>query len=298
MKKAKFITPAVTAFDENGNLDIAANKAIWDFLIKNGVDGLLIMGSIGEFASMTAEQKKELIKLAITYVNKRTKVYIGTADMRVDETINLSNFALAEGADAVMVISPYYFSISDESIEFFYDKVADGIKGNMYLYNFPARIGYDLSPAVTLKLLRKHKNIVGYKDSVSEMGHTRKLMTTVLGEFPGFEIYSGFDENFVHNILGGGSGCIGGLSNIYPELCVKWAKAINDKKLDEVEKIQLVIDKMMDIYDIGLPFIPIIKKAMILRGIKMNDYSIEPFLGATDAQVEKIKIILKEINLI
>jgi 4-hydroxy-tetrahydrodipicolinate synthase len=297
MKKAKFITPAVTAFDTNGNIDIEANKAIWDFLIKNGVDGLLIMGSIGEFASMTYEQKKELIKLATSYINKRTKVYIGTADMKIDETINLSNFALAEGADAVMVISPYYFSLSDQSIEFFYDKVAEGIKGNLYLYNFPARTGYDLSPAVALKLLRKHKNIVGYKDSVSEMGHTRKLMTTVLGEFPDFEIYSGFDENFVHNILGGGSGCIGGLSNIYPELCTKWAKAINEKNFDEVEKIQLAIDKMMDIYDIGVPFIPIIKKAMILRGIKMNDYSLEPFLGATEAQVEQIKIILKDVVL-
>ena len=79
MKKANFLTPVVTAFDENGNLDIQGNKNVWDHLIKGGVDGLVIMGSTGEFFSMTTEQKKELIKLVVEHVNKRTKVYIGTS---------------------------------------------------------------------------------------------------------------------------------------------------------------------------------------------------------------------------
>lgn len=218
MKKANFLTPVVTAFDENGNLDIQGNKNVWDHLIKGGVDGLVIMGSTGEFFSMTTEQKKELIKLVVEHVNKRTKVYIGTSCMTVEDTVELSNFAIETGADAVMIISPYYFALSNESVEFFYDKVAEAVKGDIYLYNFPDRTGHDLTPEVTLNLLRKHKNIVGFKDTVSEMGHTRKLMTTVLKEFPDFIVLSGFDENFVHNILCGGSGCIGGLSNLCPEL--------------------------------------------------------------------------------
>ncbi|WP_176891756.1 MULTISPECIES: dihydrodipicolinate synthase family protein [Fusobacterium] len=298
MKKANFLTPVVTAFDANGNLDVQANKNVWDHLIKGGVDGLVIMGSTGEFFSMTTEQKKELIKLVVEHVNKRTKVYIGTSCMTVEDTVELSNFAIEAGADAVMIISPYYFALSDESVEFFYDKVAEAVKGDIYLYNFPDRTGHDLTPEITLNLLRKHKNIVGFKDTVSEMGHTRKLMTTVLKEFPDFIVLSGFDENFVHNILCGGSGCIGGLSNLCPELFADWVKAINAKNMDEVARIQKIVDKLMDLYPIGTPFIPIMKKAMILHGVEMKDYCTKPFLPATEEQTEQIKAVMKEAGLL
>ena len=298
MKKANFLTPVVTAFDANGNLDVQANKNVWDHLIKGGVDGLVIMGSTGEFFSMTTEQKKELIKLVVEHVNKRTKVYIGTSCMTVEDTVELSNFAIEAGADAVMIISPYYFALSDESVEFFYDKVAEAVKGYIYLYNFPDRTGHDLTPEITLNLLRKHKNIVGFKDTVSEMGHTRKLMTTVLKEIPDFIVLSGFDENFVHNILCGGSGCIGGLSNLCPELFADWVKAINAKNMDEVARIQKIVDKLMDLYPIGTPFIPIMKKAMILHGVEMKDYCTKPFLPATEEQTEQIKAVMKEAGLL
>lgn len=298
MKKANFLTPVVTAFDANGNLDVQANKNVWDHLIKGGVDGLVIMGSTGEFFSMTTEQKKELIKLVVEHVNKRTKVYIGTSCMTVEDTVELSNFAIEAGADAVMIISPYYFALSDESVEFFYDKVAEAVKGDIYLYNFPDRTGHDLTPEITLNLLRKHKNIVGFKDTVSEMGHTRKLMTTVLKEFPDFIVLSGFDENFVHNILCGGSGCIGGLSNLCPELFADWVKAINAKNKDEVARIKKIVDKLMDLYPIGTPFIPIMKKAMILHGVEMKDYCTKPFLPATEEQTEQIKAVMKEAGLL
>lgn len=298
MKKANFLTPVVTAFDANGNLDVQANKNVWDHLIKGGVDGLVIMGSTGEFFSMTTEQKKELIKLVVEHVNKRTKVYIGTSCMTVEDTVELSNFAIEAGADAVMIISPYYFALSDESVEFFYDKVAEAVKGDIYLYNFPDRTGHDLTPEITLNLLRKHKNIVGFKDTVSEMGHTRKLMTTVLKEFPDFIVLSGFDENFVHNILCGGSGCIGGLSNLCPELFADWVKAINAKNMDEVARIQKIVDKLMDLYPIGTPFIPIMKKAMMIRGVEMQDYCTKPFLQTTEKQTEQIKAVMKEAGLL
>ncbi|AOY77937.1 dihydrodipicolinate synthase family protein [Clostridium formicaceticum] len=298
MKKASFLTPVVTAFDANGNLDIQANKNIFDHLINGGVDGLVIMGSTGEFFTMTTEQKKELIDLAVNYVNKRTKVYIGTSCMSVEDTIELSNYAIEAGADAVMIISPYYFSLSDASVELFYDQVAEAVKGDIYLYNFPARTVHDLSPEVTLNLLRRHKNIIGFKDTVTEMGHTRKLITTIQEEFPDFIVLSGFDENFAHNILSGGSGCIGGLSNIYPEIFAAWVKAINARDMEKVSEIQKIVDKLMDLYNIDTPFIPIVKKAMILRGVEMQDYCTAPFIQADEQKTEAIKAIMDEVKFI
>ncbi len=296
MKTAKFLTPVVTAFDRYGNIDRKANQNIYDYLIQSGIDGLVIMGSTGEFFAMSMEKRKELIDLVVQYVNKRTKVYIGSSCMTVEDTVELSNYALAAGADAVMVISPYYFALSNESVEYFYDQIAESVEGNIYLYNYPDRTGHDLTPEVTLNLLRKHKNIVGCKDTVSEMGHTRKLIKTVQNEFPDFEVYSGFEENFAHNILSGGSGCIGGLSNLYPEIFVDWVKAINAKDMQKVSKIQETVDELSELYEIGKPFIPILKKSMMLKGIELEDYCKKPLLQATDKQTVSIRILMKKIH--
>lgn len=296
MKKAQFLTPVVTAFDSEGNLDHQANKNIYDFLLNGGVDGLVIMGSTGEFSFMEDAQKKELIDLALSYVNHRTKVYIGTACMTVEDTVQLSNYAINAGADGVMIISPYYFYLSDESVEFYFDQVAPRIKGDIYLYNYPARTGHDLSPEVTLNLLRKHKNIKGYKDTVTEMGHTRRLIQTVQNEFPDFIIYSGFDENFAHNVLSGGNGCIGGLSNIYPEVFSEWVNAINAKDLKKVADIQSIVDKMMELYDFGPTFIPFTKQAMVSRGIRLEGYCQKPLIQPNAELTESINMLLQELD--
>lgn len=296
MKRAKFLTPIVTAFDAEGNLDIKANRRIYDTQIEGGIEGIVVMGSTGEFFSMPTEQKKELIDLALIHVRNRIKVYVGTGCMSVEDTIALSNYALEVGAEAVMIISPYYYALSDRSVEEFYDKVAQAVEGRIYLYNYPERTGYDLSPGVTLRLLRKHKNIVGYKDTVTEMGHTRKLITTIHKEFPDFEIFSGFDENFVHNLISGGSGCIGGLSNLYPRLMSDWAHAMNQEDTRRIVQIQRVVNDLMDIYAIGTPFIPIMKRAMMMSGIEMQDYCTSPFLPADEAQIQALEKLLEKVE--
>lgn len=296
MKKAKFYTPVITAFDEQGNLDIQGNKNVFDHLIAGGIDGIVVMGSTGEFFAMTDAQKRELIDLVISYVAGRVEVIIGTACMRVDETIELSNYALAKGADAVMVISPYYFTLSEASIFAFFDECAAGINGDMYLYNFPARTGYDLTVKVTLDLLRKHQNIIGYKDTVFEVGHTRKLLNDVQPEFPDFIVLAGFDENLYHVVISGGHGAIGGISNLYPEICAAYTAAVNAGDQAEIFKTQRKIDKLMDIYTIGTPFFPIIKKAMMLRGVEIIDACTAPYLPATEVQIEQIKKLMAEVE--
>lgn len=296
MKNAMFLTPVVTIFDKVGKINVEENKKVWEYLIQNEIDGIVLFGSTGEFFSIEISQKKELIEEAVKAIKNRVKLYVGTGSMTVEETVELSNFALQKGADAVMIISPYYFSLSNESIEYYYDEVAKKINGEIYIYNFPDRTGYDVTPEITLNLLKKNKNIVGYKDTVTEIGHTRKLIEITKKDFPNFEVYCGFDENFAHNMLMGGKGCIGGLSNLYPKVFSKWVKAINDKKIDEIENIQNIVDKMMDLYDIGTPFIPIVKSAMKEKNIIDSDYSIVPFLSAHRNQKEKIKELLMEIE--
>ena len=296
MNKALFFTPSITAFDSTGKIDTKANINIYDHLLSGGIDGIVLMGSTGEFYAMTEEQKTELIDLAVGHINHRIKVYVGTGCMNIEDTVRLSEYALNAGADGVMIISPYYFSLTDESIEFFYDQVAEQIKGNIFIYNYPDRTGHDVSPEITCKLLKKHKNIVGYKDTVTDMTHTLKLISTVKEEFPEFMVFSGFEEYFALNVMSGGYGCIGGLSNLYPKLFSEWVNTLNSNNINAISEIQQKVNKLSDIYSIGKPFISIMKKAMKLKGIDMNDYCKVPLMQANEVQTEQIVKLMLEVE--
>lgn len=296
MKKAKYLTPVITAFNKEREIDIEGNKEIWEHLINGGVDGIVLLGSTGEFFNMSMFQKKELIKLATEHINKRIPLFIGTGSMNIKETIELSNYALNLGADGVMIIGPYYFPVNDRDLENFYSKLAININGDIYLYNFPKMTGHDINPKVLLNLLEKHQNIIGYKDTVSEMSHTRNLIQAIKDKYPNFIIYSGYDDNFVHNILSGGNGCIGALSNLYPQIFKQWVDAINNKDIVNIEKFQKLIDSVMEIYDVETPFIPVLKKALILNGIKIEEYCTEPFGVISEVQISKLKKILEKIS--
>lgn len=295
---AKWITPAVTALDENGHIDIEANKRIYEHLIQGGIDGILIFGSIGEFFALPMEEKRNMVREAVAYIAHRVTVYIGTCSMEFEECVEFSNFALEAGADGVMVISPYYFNLPDSAVENFYDSLADRVNGPVLLYNFPDRTGYNLKPQVVLNLVRRHKNIVGIKDTVGTMGHTRALIQTVKKEFPEFLIYSGFDEFFAHNVLSGGDGCIAGLSNFAPAVASGFAKAARENDLEALQVYQQKIDGLMAIYDVAEQFIPIIKKAMVLCGVDMNPGCTAPLLAADASETERIEEILRNASIL
>lgn len=295
---AKYITPAVTPLLENGTLDVEGCKALYEHLIRGGVDGILVLGSIGEFFALSMETKKQLISLAVQQVAHRVQLIIGTADMVYENVVELSNYALAEGADAVIVVPPFYFWLNAQSIEEYYDKLAQEIKGNLYIYNFPDRTGYQIPADVIARLAMKHKNIVGCKDTISGMDHTREIIKAVKPQRPEFEVFSGFDDNFAHNVISGGDGCIGGLSNLAPEITSKWAKALNDGDMAAASELQQKIDRMMNVYGVGMPFVPYIKRAMELRGIGVKSYATFPLPTVKPEDDEKLLAILKAEGLV
>lgn len=147
-----------------------------------------------------------------------------------------------------------------------------------------------------LKLRRKYSNIRGVKDTVKNFEHTRKLCTTLLDEFPDFEIYSGFDEFFVHNVMAGGSGCIGGLTNVCPELFVRWAKAVNEKDWDKAAEIQKKVDILMELFDISAPFLTAVKRALKISGEIENEYGRAPLVLASEEEEQKIRELMRKID--
>ncbi|MBQ6549791.1 MAG: dihydrodipicolinate synthase family protein [Lachnospiraceae bacterium] len=295
---AKYITPAVTPLNEDRSLDLEGAGKLYDFLIQSGVDGILVLGSIGEFFAFSLEQKKQLISYAVKYIDHRVPVIIGTADTVVENVLALSEFALSEGADAVIVVSPYYFSLTGDSLESYYDMLAEKIRGKLYIYNFPDRTGYEIPADVIRRLALRHPNIAGVKDTISGMDHTREIIKAVKPYRPDFEVFSGFDDNFAHNILSGGDGCIGGLSNFAPDVTRAWVRAFREGNMSAVAEIQKKIDRLMSIYSAGTPFVPYIKRAMELRGIGVKPYASMPLPEPDEAASEKLLAVMTAEGLI
>lgn len=296
MKRARYICPAVTCSDENGNLDLQGNRNLYEFLIEKGIDGIIVLGSAGEFFALTMEQKKQLVDLACQVIKGRAELIVGVGAMRIEETVELGKYAAEKGADALILVGPHYFALPPESVEKYFGDAAAAVDCNFYIYNFPLVTGYDVSPEVTLKLLRKHRNIIGYKDTVHDMEHTRRLLNTVGKEFPDFIVLSGYDDNFMHNLLSGGCGGISGLSNLYPDVFADWVKAANRADMAECERLQRKMNKMYEIYDIGPAFVPIVKKGLQLRGVEINDAPSHPFLPLNEEQTARLKALMDEIE--
>lgn len=296
-RKAKFYTAVVTVFREDGSLDHEGNKALYEKLIAAGSDGIVLMGSTGEFCSLDMKTSKELIDLALDTINGRMEVIAGASRMIPEESVEFANYALKKGANSVILISPYYFKLSDASIEAYYDQTVPKIQGPVLIYNFPGCTAHEVSPELALRLRRKYSNIRGLKDTVKNFEHTRKLCTTILGEFPDFEIYSGFDEFFVHNVMSGGAGCIGGLTNICPELFVRWTKAVNEQQWEKVSEIQKKVNVLMDLFDICSPFLTAVKRALKNSGVIEYEYGRAPLLPASDEEDQKIRELMKKAGL-
>ena len=290
---AKYLTPAITVFDQNGSLDLTSQGALYENLIKNGIDGILVNGSIGEFFSMTFLQRQQLAEFAVQFIDHRTKCIVGTSDMIIENVVPFSNHMLSFGADAVMVIGPYYFPLKNNEVFSYFDRLFDQINGPVYLYNFPDRTGYNIEPETILALRRRHPNFSGIKDTLTGMDHTREVIKAVKGEFPDFEVYSGFDDNAVHNVLSGGNGIIGGLSNIVPEICTAWIRAAREDNLEEICRGQQTINRLFDIYFVAGQFIPVIKEAAKMRGIIADSTCIFPMPAVTEQQRQKIADILR-----
>lgn len=291
---ASYITPAVTPLLSNGRIDEISCRKLYDHLIDGGVNGILILGSIGEFFAFTMEEKKELIRIACESIQKRVELIVGTTSMIFDEIVELSNYAFQMGADSVMVIPPYYFHFDAAQVEAYYDALAQALNGPFYLYNFPDRMGYEISPATVTALAQKHPNLIGIKDTISGMDHTREIIRQVKLIRPDFKVYSGFDDNFLHNVMAGGDGCIAGLSNLYPNLTSAWVNAVNDQDFSAAKRLQQKVDKLMAIYAVGKPFVPFIKAALATKSIIDCPNASFPMPVPTQDQLQRLDCIMNE----
>lgn len=295
--KAEIVTPVLTIFSEDGKIDYEGNLKMIHHLAENKIDGVVPLGSTGEFTSLSFEEKSKFLDFYISEVGDAMKVLPGTGCPNVEDTIALSKSVLKRGVEGVLIIGQYYYAMTQEEIYHYYSYLASRIEGNIYLYNFPARTGTDITPETVLRLLRNHKNIVGMKESVSSFSHTRQIMQMIQDEFPDFKMYSGFDDQFLDNVDYGGKGSIGAISNILPQFWSDWVAARNDGKEQEIRKKKKQILSLMKLYDLESNCSGLFKELLKARGLDISTATLFPFEKVSkDSIKEGLKLIHKVLE--
>ena len=291
--KPKILTPTVTIFNDDGHIDIAGNLRLMDALIDAGIDGFVPLGSTGEFPFvLDNEEKKAYLSQVIDHTKGRCELLVGTGGISPEKTVELSNFVLEKGVKGVLIISESYFNMSPDDFYRYYAYMAENIRGDVYIYNFPARTGSSIDADTVRKLAEKYPNIKGMKDSILDFEHTAEIMRKTLAVRPDFEMFSGYDHHFVENHKLNGAGGVGALSNVAPRVWADWVKATAAEDAAGMEKGLQRIRELFEIYSLESNPHKLIKEILVAEGLNINTFSHFPYNNLKADSLEKALTIL------
>ena len=213
--------PSITPFDADGKLDLAALEKHFSRLSEAGTDGVLLMGSIGEFTALSMDERVSLIHAARTMTH--LPLIANVSGTCMEDMTRLADAAYSEGYEAVMALPHYYFAQTPRQLEAYFDTLGGRFEGEWLIYNFPARTGCDVDAALIAKLAARFPRFMGVKDTVDCASHTRAIVRAAAEVREDFSVLCGFDEYFIPNLMNGGDGVLSGLNNVVPELFTRAA---------------------------------------------------------------------------
>ncbi|MBJ8877420.1 dihydrodipicolinate synthase family protein [Citrobacter koseri] len=249
--------PSITPMDNDGKVDLNGLSQHLKRLTEANIDVILLMGSIGEFASFTLEERLMLIREARAMSS--LKMVANVSSTCTSDILLMAQEAYRVGYDAVMILPPYYYGQTSKQLLSYFRQLGNALSGKWFAYNFPARTGCDLTPDLVAILAAEFPNFAGIKDTVDCQSHTRSMIQTTRAVRDDFAVFSGYDEYYIPNLLAGGAGIISGLNNVMPELFVSAREAFKQGDLQTLRDIQEKIGTFMSIYAIGEDFVTTIK---------------------------------------
>ena len=234
-------TALLTPF-KNGELDEVSFRYFIDFQIESGIHGLVPVGTTGESPTVSHDEHKLAVEICIDQANKKVPVIAGTGSNNTAEAIELTNHACEKGADAALVVTPYYNKPNQEGLYAHYKAIAENSDIPIVIYNIPGRSIVDMN-LETMNKLFQIKNIIGVKDATSDISRVFKYKS-IIGD--SFNQLSGEDATTLAYMTYGGHGSISVTSNIAPKLCSDFMNLCLTSKFDEASKIN---DKLMRLHE-------------------------------------------------
>ncbi len=289
------IPPVPTIFDDQGQFDPLGMGRLLDHLIDNGVNGVLVLGSAGEFSHMDRAMREEIAAFAVKHVNGRVPVLFCVSMPGTQETIRYAQHAKDVGADAVLIVNPYYAPLSQDALYQHYKQIAASVDLPQMLYNYPAMTGQELEVELIQKLAFECPNIVGIKDSVISVSHTRQIIVDVKYQRPDFMVFCGFDEHMLNTLALGGDGAIPACSNFAPQILCGLYQAFCKGDYEKALAFHRQIGKIASIYSIDTPFYGVIKEAIRQSGVDISTAVLPPARPLSEAGKQKVAELLARI---
>jgi 4-hydroxy-tetrahydrodipicolinate synthase len=216
------IPALVTPFTTEGAVDEQAFAAHVEWQISEGSSGLVPVGTTGESPTLSHAEHKRVVELCVEVANKRVPVIAGAGSNNTVEAIELAEHAQAVGADALLVVTPYYNKPTQKGLIAHYKAIAEAVSLPIIIYNIPGRSVIDMSPETMGALARAHKNIVGVKDATGKIERVSEQRITCGADFVQL---SGEDATALGFNAHGGTGCISVTANVAPRLCAEFQAA-------------------------------------------------------------------------
>ena len=284
-------TAIVTPLTKDG-IDYEAFGRLIDWQIEAGIDAIVAVGTTGEGSTLDDAEHKEAIRFAVERVAGRVPVIAGTGSNDVAYAISLTKFACEVGADAMLLVTPYYNKATQKGMIESFRAIADASTKPCILYNVPSRTGCNLLPA-SVAALADHPNIVGIKEASGNISQIAELAALVGDKM---DIYSGNDDQIVPILSLGGKGVISVLSNIMPKETSDMCKLFFDGRIAEARKLQLDLLPLVNALFSEVNPIPV-KAAVSAMGFGEN-YLRLPLTPMEDAHAEVLYSLMREQNLI
>lgn len=285
-------TALVTPFLRDGSVNYDEFAKLIEFQIAQRTDAIVICGTTGETATLTDDERKKLISFGIECVNFRIPVIAGTGSNDTHHCIELSKYAMREGADALLVVTPYYNKASQNGLIKHFYAVADSTSLPVILYNVPSRTGLNIATE-TYQALSKHEKIVATKEASGDISQIARIAAECGNDL---YIYSGNDDQTIPILSLGAKGVISVFSNIMPlethEICRLWFEG----KTEQALKLHLKYLDLMNTLFIDVNPIPV-KTALKLMGYDVGGLRL-PLCDMPDNKLKILESRMKAISLI
>ncbi|MEW9806712.1 4-hydroxy-tetrahydrodipicolinate synthase [Mesorhizobium marinum] len=287
------LTALVTPFDKDGRIDEKAFRAFVDWQIAEGTAGLVPVGTTGESPTLSHDEHRHVVKTCIAAAKGRVPVVAGAGSNNTDEAVGLVRFAEEAGADAVLVVTPYYNKPTQRGLYAHFAAVAKATTLPVIIYNIPPRSVIDMTPETMGRLAHDFKNIAGVKDAT---GKVERVSEQRLSCGKGFIQLSGEDASALGFNAHGGVGCISVTSNVAPRLCAEFQAATLDNDKEKALDLQ---DRLMPLHKAIFiePGVAGAKYALSRLG-KIENVVRSPLTTVEEATAEKIDAAMKSAGLI
>ncbi len=286
------VLPAlITPFTKDNKIDSEGLEQNIEFLIENGVSGIVPCGTTGESATLSIKEHERVIEIAVEC--SKVPVVAGTGSNNTTEALELTGFAKDAGAAAALLITPYYNKPNDRGMLAHFKKVANGVDIPMILYNVPSRTGINLKPELVAELA-KESNIIGIKEASGNLGQITQIIEMTQDE--DFVVLSGDDALTLPIMALGGRGVISVVANVAPKLTVSMVEAFRNGDMEEAKKLNLALAPLIRAIFLETNPIPI-KKAVELIGLPAGDLRL-PLAPISEDNERKLKAALNDLHLI